>query len=232
MPHKIQEATVLHHPAPITLTLDSGQISISLVELLVHWAGLSHRRNQWLSMEAVRGYKGFRKAENFYRRWESDERARSDPSLSPDELERMDIQRELDRGLVEDYKVVERVVAVRQVEPGGVINPDGGTEYLCKWQRLTYAECTWEPVDTLLDTDQPQIDAFLARNESRCTPHRSQKFVRDRAEYKPFLKQPEYLSGGGELRDYQLLGVNWMAHLWHNFQNGILADEMVHCTIA
>jgi len=31
---------------------------------------------------------------------------------------------------------------------------------------------------------------------------------------------------GGELRDYQLKGVEWLASLYENGLNGILADEM------
>jgi SNF2 family DNA or RNA helicase len=32
----------------------------------------------------------------------------------------------------------------------------------------------------------------------------------------------------GEMRGYQLQGLNWMVSLHHNGLNGILADEMVH----
>lgn len=32
---------------------------------------------------------------------------------------------------------------------------------------------------------------------------------------------------GGQMRDYQVQGLNWMASLHHNGINGILADEMV-----
>eukprot|EP01027_Heterolobosea_sp_BB2_P013449 GEZU01019409.1.p1 GENE.GEZU01019409.1~~GEZU01019409.1.p1 ORF type:complete len:709 (+),score=260.56 GEZU01019409.1:758-2884(+) len=39
------------------------------------------------------------------------------------------------------------------------------------------------------------------------------------------MKQPALITGG-ELRDYQLQGVNWLISLWENGLNGILADEM------
>lgn len=32
---------------------------------------------------------------------------------------------------------------------------------------------------------------------------------------------------GGQMRDYQVQGLNWMISLHHNGINGILADEMV-----
>jgi len=33
---------------------------------------------------------------------------------------------------------------------------------------------------------------------------------------------------GGEMRDYQVRGLNWMISLYENGINGILADEMVN----
>lgn len=40
-------------------------------------------------------------------------------------------------------------------------------------------------------------------------------------------KDPEYIANtGGELKDFQLTGLNWLAFLWSNGENGILADEM------
>jgi SNF2 family DNA or RNA helicase len=35
----------------------------------------------------------------------------------------------------------------------------------------------------------------------------------------------------GELRDYQIRGLNWMISLYENGINGILADEMVIMTV-
>ena len=37
---------------------------------------------------------------------------------------------------------------------------------------------------------------------------------------------------GGEMRDYQVRGLNWMISLYENGINGILADEMVNCAIS
>lgn len=36
----------------------------------------------------------------------------------------------------------------------------------------------------------------------------------------------------GEMRGYQLQGLNWMVSLHHNGLNGILADEMVRVSLA
>jgi SWI/SNF-related matrix-associated actin-dependent regulator of chromatin subfamily A member 5 len=37
--------------------------------------------------------------------------------------------------------------------------------------------------------------------------------------------QPSILKGG-QLKNYQLIGLNWMINLFENGVNGILADEM------
>ncbi|KAK5673170.1 hypothetical protein BDV3_005404 [Batrachochytrium dendrobatidis] len=191
-------------------------------QFLVKWRGLSHRHNSWHLYSELRNYKGFRKVENARRKAEDEDAFRNHPGASPDEIEQMDIVLELERGLLQDYKVIERVIAIRESDSGAGLS---GSEYLCKWGRLSYAECTWEPADSLLPEDQPEIDSFLERNSSSTVPHKNDTFQRVRTDYKPFQKQPSYLVGG-ELRDYQLLGVNWMAHLWHRNRNGILADEM------
>lgn len=41
-----------------------------------------------------------------------------------------------------------------------------------------------------------------------------------------FDKSPWYIKNG-EMRDYQVRGLNWLIQLQHNGINGILADEMV-----
>lgn len=40
-----------------------------------------------------------------------------------------------------------------------------------------------------------------------------------------FEESPNYIKGG-EMRDYQIRGLNWMISLYENGINGILADEM------
>jgi ATP-dependent DNA helicase len=39
------------------------------------------------------------------------------------------------------------------------------------------------------------------------------------------LPQPQAITGG-EMRDYQLVGVHWLTGLYENGLNGILGDEM------
>jgi SNF2 family DNA or RNA helicase len=42
------------------------------------------------------------------------------------------------------------------------------------------------------------------------------------------VRAPAYLKppGNGKLRDYQMMGLEWMVSLYNNKLNGILADEM------
>ncbi|KAJ3321474.1 hypothetical protein HDV06_004143 [Boothiomyces sp. JEL0866] len=194
-------------------------------EYLVKWKGSSHRKDSWHLKNELKPYKGYKKLENYIRKLKNEDLIRSDPHTTEFELATLDDQIEIERSHLEDYRIIERVVATREVEPGFCGNEEGGTEYLCKWTGLQYSEATWEPIDCLTSEDQVEIDAFLDRNNSQKLPHRNSS-LKNRPEYKPFQKQPDYLNVGGELRDYQLLGVNWMAHLWHKNQNGILADEM------
>lgn len=46
-----------------------------------------------------------------------------------------------------------------------------------------------------------------------------------------FETSPTYIKGG-ELRDYQIRGLNWMISLYEHGINGILADEMVRLMMA
>ena len=45
-----------------------------------------------------------------------------------------------------------------------------------------------------------------------------------------FEKSPHYIKSG-EMRDYQIRGLNWMISLYEHGINGILADEMVNWEI-
>lgn len=40
-----------------------------------------------------------------------------------------------------------------------------------------------------------------------------------------FEESPSYIKGG-QMRDYQIRGLNWMISLYENNINGVLADEM------
>uniref|UniRef100_A0A8U8CG75 DNA helicase n=1 Tax=Geospiza parvula TaxID=87175 RepID=A0A8U8CG75_GEOPR len=100
-------------------------------------------------------------------------------------------------------------------------------EYLCKWMGLPYAECSWEDEALISKKFQHCIDSFNSRNNSKTIPTRDCKVLKQRPRFVALKKQPSYIGGENlELRDYQLEGLNWLAHSWCKNNSVILADEM------
>ncbi|KAG2178391.1 hypothetical protein INT44_001543 [Umbelopsis vinacea] len=204
---------------------DQDDIPDRNIEFLIKWKGRSHLHDSWEMSSSLTNFKGFRKVENYIKSniYEV-ARFRRHPDTTKEEIEQHDINIERNRAELEEWKTVERVIGMRD----GVAVDDRGfltTEYLCKWKGLRYDNCTWEAADLIVNDFQAEIDAFLDRDASLKVPSKSAVIGKHRPAFKRMQEQPEYIKGG-ELRDYQLLGVNWMAHLWSRDENGILADEM------
>uniref|UniRef100_A0A8C1LQ78 Chromodomain helicase DNA binding protein 1 n=1 Tax=Cyprinus carpio TaxID=7962 RepID=A0A8C1LQ78_CYPCA len=103
----------------------------------------------------------------------------------------------------------------------------GYPDYLCKWQGLSYSECSWEDGALIARKFQKCIDEYMSRNQCKTIPSRECKVLKQRPRFVPMKKQPHYIGADGlELRDYQLEGLNWMAHSWCKGNSCILADEM------
>ena len=120
------------------------------------------------------------------------------------------------------YKNVEPVVAEREKDD------DGQLQYLVKWQGLNYDHCTWETLDDIRPIAKEQIDAFRQREAEAKFPFKSAPYARhSRPTFEKITEDPPYLAAtGGQLEDFQLTGLNWLAYLWSKGENGILADEM------
>jgi chromodomain-helicase-DNA-binding protein 1 len=99
-------------------------------------------------------------------------------------------------------------------------------EYFCKWRGLIYAECTWEDHDTISAIAPTAIENFLERTSSPHLPHKSISFAKGRPTFTKMTSEPDYISVGGTLKDFQITGLNWLAYLWSRNENGILADEV------
>ena len=141
-----------------------------------------------------------------------------------EDIEAMDIERERQREQLEEYKVVERIISVQTVDECRHLD-ETHTEYLVKWKVLGYEHCTWEDADIINKSSQDKIDAYLDRQNHPLAPSKSSHYTGTRPKFKPLVKQPSYVRNG-DLRDFQLTGVNWLAFRWSLNENGILADEM------
>lgn len=106
---------------------------------------------------------------------------------------------------------------------------------------LPYSECSWEDGALVRKKFQHCIDGFMSRNSSKTIPSKDCKVgvhpepskhaflltfeykgvylllqvLKQRPRFVALKKQPSYI--GDEilqLRDYQLDGLNWLAHSW------------------
>lgn len=141
----------------------------------------------------------------------------SDPDIAAEDREKWNLDREAFIDTLLDYKKVERVIGARDGEEG--------TEYYVKWKGLYYDCCTWESASLVSQEAQTEIDRFLDRSAKLPVSDKSEANINTRSSYKPFRSQPSYIKGG-ELREFQIHGVNFLAHHWCKGNNVILADEM------
>ncbi|XP_029430431.1 chromodomain-helicase-DNA-binding protein 2 isoform X2 [Rhinatrema bivittatum] len=208
-------------------------------QYLIKWKGWSYIHSTWESEESLQEQKvkGTKKLENFKKK--EDEVKQWLAKVTPEDVEYYNCQQELASELNQQYQIVERVIAVKtnKSAPG---NSDFAVhsrkaasasstepEYLCKWMGLPYAESSWEDGALIGKKFQHCIDSFLNRDSTRTTPTRECKVLRQRPRFVALKKQPPYLGGENlELRDYQLEGLNWLAHSWCKSNSVILADEM------
>lgn len=131
---------------------------------------------------------------------------------------------------------------------------DDDVMYLVKWQGLAYSDCTWETWKTLKEHAQveevgkfwirqrPSIEELRATargndkvttkhfqklTESPCfgIPRRTFLAVHDPENHRKMISQKES-EGALKLREYQLIGLNWLLFNYYCKRFSILADEM------
>ncbi|KAH9903966.1 P-loop containing nucleoside triphosphate hydrolase protein [Xylariomycetidae sp. FL2044] len=188
-------------------------------EYNIKWQGKSYLHNTWDTMENLRGYRGFRKLENYFKRtveYELDLKFGGD-DIPPETREQYMLDKEREQDALEDYTKVERIVAQRSGEEG--------REYFVKWKGLNYEHCTWELAPTISDDAQDKVDQFLDRQSRSWVSDRHESNPATRTKFLKLEKQPNYVKGG-ELRNFQLTGLNFLALNWCRGNNVILADEM------
>ncbi|MGH0182890.1 UNVERIFIED_CONTAM: hypothetical protein FKN15_010821 [Acipenser sinensis] len=133
---------------------------------------------------------------------------------------------------------------------------EGEVQYLIKWKGWSYIHCTWESIESLTQQKVKGLkkqENFKKKNDeikywmSKASPEDVEYYncqqelttdlnkqyqivervLKQRPRFVTLKKQPAYIGGDNlELRDYQLDGLNWLAHSWCRCNSVILADEM------
>lgn len=190
----------------------------------IKWTDSSHLHNTWETYATLKEYKGFRKVDNYIKQFIIiDQEIRNDPLTTKEDIEAMDIERERKRDEQEEYIHVERIVDSDRIEDE---NGDSQLQYYVKWRRLYYDECSWENAEKIAEIAPEQVSKYQQRLKSKILPNLSANYpMSQRPRFEKLSKQPLFIKNG-ELRDFQLTGLNWMAFLWSRNENGILADEM------
>uniref|UniRef100_A0A8C1SN02 Chromodomain helicase DNA binding protein 2 n=1 Tax=Cyprinus carpio TaxID=7962 RepID=A0A8C1SN02_CYPCA len=186
-------------------------------QFLIKWKGWSYIHSTWESVDSLtqQKVKGMKKLENFKKKNEELKKA------SPEDLEYYNCQQELTNDLSKQFQIVERVIGKSQK------TSSSEPEYLCKWMGLPYAECTWEDGALIRKKFEACVDSFQNRNACKTVPSKDCKVLKQRPRFAALKKQPSYIGDEVlQLRDYQLDGVNWLAHSWCRCNSVILADEM------
>lgn len=97
---------------------------------------------------------------------------------------------------------------------------------MARWGIGIFGASTDDGLDvTSLDDNS---DASSSRDSGYHTPRSDvgDGKVRNVANRSKLLKQPAIMNEGIELKDYQVVGLNWLNLLWQNKISGILADDM------
>ncbi|KAF2153060.1 hypothetical protein K461DRAFT_293353 [Myriangium duriaei CBS 260.36] len=188
-------------------------------EFFIKWQGKAHFHSTWEPWSTLSSYRGFRRLENYFRKIVREEQILlSDPDIAIEEREKWNLERETYLEALEDYTKVERVIGAREGE-------EEDTEYYVKWKGLNYDASTWESASLVGELAQEQIDRYLDRSSKLPVSDRKESNLATRSPYKPFRSQPDYIKFG-QLREFQMTGVNFLAHNWCSGNNVVLADEM------
>ena len=190
-----------------------------MFEYYVKWQGKAHYHATWERIALLSSCRGFRRLENYFRKkvMEAVE-MQNDDNTPPEDKEKWSIDRERDLDALNDYKKVERVI-------GSSTDSEGEILYLVKWKSLYYDSCTWEEASLISEIAQTQIDRYLDRSSRLPVSDRTESNLKTRSDFVRMREQPDHIKFG-KLREFQILGLNFLAYNWVKGKNVILADEM------
>lgn len=187
-------------------------------EYYIKWQGQSHLHDTWETAEGLRDTRGYRKLENYFRVVVFNELViRFGYDIPPETKEQFFLDRERAEEALDDYTKVDRIVGVRD----GAEEP----EFLVKWKGCYYDECTWEVASAINSNFQDKIDQFWNRSSRQWASDRKEANPDTRSRMTKLEEQPDFIQGG-ELREFQLRGLNFLCLNWTRANNVILADEM------
>ncbi|PBP24644.1 chromodomain helicase [Diplocarpon rosae] len=209
---------VLKHKLKEDQDMSNEDLGRDDFEYFIKWQGKSHYHATWETTTSLTGMRGFRRLENYYRKivLEDIYIARG-TDIPPEEKEKWLLDRERDSDALLDYTKVERVIGTR--------SGDQETEYFVKWKGLYYDSSTWELSSLISEIAQDAIDSFLDRSSRSLTSDKQESNPNTRGSHVPIREQPAYIKNG-QLRDFQITGLNFLAYNWCKNKNVILADEM------
>lgn len=205
---------------------DPEDIPTKNLRFIIKWKGFAHIHNTHELYDFLRPYKGFKKVDNYIKQvWTPQQAFLKDKNVTKEDLEAMEIEKERVQETLNSYQTVERIIGQKNHEPTKEI-PHPFVAYLTKWKGLPYADCTWEADEEIRPIAKSVIDAYLQRSTSAQVPARSASYAKERPKYTRMTEQPAYITPGGQLKEFQMTGLNWLAYLWSKKENGILADEV------
>jgi chromodomain-helicase-DNA-binding protein 1 len=208
--------TVLNHRLKADVTTSSP--SKDDYEFLIKWQNKAYYHATWETTEALANVRSLRRLDNYIKKTLiPDMHLLNDSEVAPEDKEKWILDREQHIDTLSDYSKVERVIGVQEGEEG--------TEYFIKWRGLPYDECTWEAASLISEIAQQQIDRYLDRSQQIPISDKKEENLATRSDFRRIQEQPEYIKNG-TLRDFQMVGLNFLAYNWSKGKNVVLADEM------
>lgn len=105
-------------------------------------------------------------------------------------------------------------------------NNEEDEEYFVKWKNKSYAEATWEASSFIKKQHEAELDKFLQKQKFQCYPKNYNDAIQIETNFTSLKEQPDYIGSESlRLKSFQLNGLNFLLHAWHNARSAILADQ-------